>query len=257
MKFIVSANTDIGIARPTNQDSLSLKVLDTKQGYMVFVILCDGMGGLAKGELASTDVILAFEDWVRSKLPILSENDMDDIIFEQWKEIVVAENLKFNEYSMSHGEKLGTTAVAMLITQKYCYIMNVGDSRAYEINMNGIRQITHDHTFGNRELLAGRMTRQQVENDSRKNKLTECIGGSSINVKPDFFKIKVQRDSIYLLCSDGFVHKITSEEMHSMFNPENIRDKEKLNQVCIDAIELNKSRHEKDNITVAVIRTGD
>ena len=78
MKFIVSANTDIGIARPTNQDSLSLKVLDTKQGYMVFVILCDGMGGLTKGELASTDVILAFEDWVRSKLPILSENDINN-----------------------------------------------------------------------------------------------------------------------------------------------------------------------------------
>lgn len=257
MKFIVSASTDIGISRPTNQDSLSLKVLDTKQGYMVFAILCDGMGGLTKGELASADVVLAFEDWVRLELPVLSENDIDEIIFEQWKDIVVAENLKFNEYYMSHGEKLGTTAVTMLITPKYCYVMNVGDSRAYEINMNGIRQITQDHTFGNRELLAGRMTRQQVESDSRKNKLTECVGGSSVDVKPDFFKFKVQKNSIYLLCSDGFVHKITSEEMYSMFNPHNVRDKEKLNQTCIDAIELNKSRREKDNITVAVIRTGD
>lgn len=53
MNFLVSANTDVGTVKTTNQDSLDIKVLNTVQGKMVFAILCDGMGGLANGEVAS------------------------------------------------------------------------------------------------------------------------------------------------------------------------------------------------------------
>ena len=68
MNFIVSANTDIGITKSTNQDSLSVKVINTPLGRMTFAILCDGMGGLAKGEVASASVIRAFDQWLYNEL---------------------------------------------------------------------------------------------------------------------------------------------------------------------------------------------
>ena len=61
MNYIISANTDIGIVKSTNQDSLSVKVINTSIGKMAFAILCDGMGGLEKGEVASASVIRAFD----------------------------------------------------------------------------------------------------------------------------------------------------------------------------------------------------
>ncbi|MEE3458276.1 MAG: serine/threonine-protein phosphatase, partial [Candidatus Faecousia sp.] len=65
MNYIVTANTDIGISKNTNQDSVSLKVMNTPQGRMALAVLCDGMGGLAKGEVASASLLRAFDRWAR------------------------------------------------------------------------------------------------------------------------------------------------------------------------------------------------
>ena len=72
MNFIVTGNTDIGLTKSTNQDSMSIKIINTKQGRMVLVVLCDGMGGLDKGEVASASVVRAFDKWVREALPELT-----------------------------------------------------------------------------------------------------------------------------------------------------------------------------------------
>ena len=63
MNFIISATTDIGTTKKTNQDSLSMKVIRTPAGRMVFAVLCDGMGGLSSGEVASATVVKAFHEW--------------------------------------------------------------------------------------------------------------------------------------------------------------------------------------------------
>ena len=78
MNFIVSANTDIGIVKDTNQDSLSVKVINTPIGRMSFAVLCDGMGGLAKGEVASASVIRAFDTWAKQELPSLCNAPLDE-----------------------------------------------------------------------------------------------------------------------------------------------------------------------------------
>ena len=94
MNFIISANTDIGIAKDTNQDSLSVMVLNTPQGKMAFSILCDGMGGLAMGEVASAAVINAFRRWVYEELPKLCYAPLEDVtIRTQWEKIIQEQNL--------------------------------------------------------------------------------------------------------------------------------------------------------------------
>ena len=89
MNFIVSARTDIGLTKTTNQDSLSMRVVNTPQGRMVFAVLCDGMGGLDKGEVASASVIRAFDNWLRNDLPTLCGAPIEDsVIRQQWNNIV-------------------------------------------------------------------------------------------------------------------------------------------------------------------------
>ena len=67
---MAAAQTDIGLVKQVNQDSLTVKVADTKLGEVSFAVICDGMGGLAKGELASAILVRAFEKWFYEQLPL-------------------------------------------------------------------------------------------------------------------------------------------------------------------------------------------
>ena len=254
MNFIISANTDVGISKDTNQDSLTSMVLNTPLGRMAFCVLCDGMGGLAKGEVASASVITAFRNWAVNDLPDLCGQPLEDAtIRSQWEEIVDCQNAQIKAYGARQGIRLGTTAVVMLLTQTRYYILNVGDSRAYELT-TGLRQITNDQTFVAREVALGHMTPEQAENDSRRNVLLQCIGASD-EVYPDMFFGEVAQNAVYLLCSDGFRHEITAQEIYEKLQPGVLFDDYTMQQNTIGLIELNKQRRERDNISAALVRT--
>lgn len=254
MNFIVSADTDVGISKATNQDSLSIKVFATKQGPMAFAVLCDGMGGLEKGEVASAAVVQAFDVWAKTQLPALCEAPISDgVIRAQWERVIAEQDAAIKAYGARRGVRLGTTVVAMLLTQTRYYILNVGDSRAYELTAQ-IRQITRDQTFVAREVTLGNMTEQQAKTDSRRSVLLQCVGASD-NVYPDMFFGQTQANALYLLCCDGFIHEITSDEIFSALRPDTLSNEQVMHQRALELIERNKRRMERDNITVALIRT--
>lgn len=254
MNFIISANTDIGISKNTNQDSLTTMVMNTPQGRMAFSVLCDGMGGLEKGEVASASVINAFRQWAVTELPQLCNAPLEDtLIRSQWERIIEEQNRTIKAYGARSGVRLGTTVVAMLLTQTRYYILNVGDSRAYELT-DGVYQITADQTFVAREIAAGRMTPEQAETDPRRSVLLQCVGASEV-VYPDLFFGDVQQDAVYMLCSDGFRHEITDEEVYAKLQPGVLFDDYTMQKHTLDLIELNKQRMERDNISVALVRT--
>lgn len=254
MNFIVSANTDIGLTKSTNQDSLSVMVVNTVQGRMVFAILCDGMGGLDKGEVASASVINAFRTWAYNDLPQLCQAPLEDaVIRSQWDKIVTDQNLTIKHYGARQGVRLGTTVVAMLLTQTRYYILNVGDSRAYELN-GGLRVMTADQTFVAREIALGHMTPEQAATDSRRSVLLQCVGASD-EVYPDMYFGDVQPNTVYMLCSDGFRHEITPEEIYEKLQPGVLFDEYTMQQNTLSLIELNKQRQERDNISVVLVRT--
>ncbi len=254
MNFIVSADTDVGIKKKTNQDSLSVKVVNTPMGRMAFAVLCDGMGGLEKGEVASATAIKAFSSWVTEVLPALSSTPITaDSIRLGWQNIVTETNEKIKLYGKRNGINLGTTAVIMLLTQTDYYIMNVGDSRAYEI-FTETQQLTNDQTFVAREIALGRMTPQQARVDKRRNILLQCIGASE-KVYPDFFTGTLKKDAVYMLCSDGFRHEITPQEIFDRLRPDRMTSRELMSKNTVELIELNKQRRETDNISAALVRT--
>lgn len=132
MQYIISASTDVGIKKSTNQDSLSVLKMNSSIGELVFAILCDGMGGLKKGEVASASVIKAFDSWVKDKLgSLLAHGFNSDDIYTQWDDIIRTQNNKIMSFGRNLGVSVGTTIVAALFVGNQYYAVNVGDSRAY------------------------------------------------------------------------------------------------------------------------------
>lgn len=254
MNFTVSANSDIGIKRKTNQDSTSVLVAQSSIGPIAFGVICDGMGGLAKGEMASSTLLNALIRWFKEVMPEnIAVGISDSMIKSQWNRIVLEQNENIKAYGRSQGINLGTTVSAILITQERYFIMNVGDSRVYEI-AGSVRQLTEDQTVVAQELKYGRITPEQAAVDPRQSVLLQCVGASQ-NVIPDFFFGTPVQNATYMLCSDGFRHLITEQEMYNFFNANILSDTEVMDRHSLELIEINKQRMEKDNITVALIRT--
>lgn len=255
MRFIATYHTDVGISKKTNQDSLALKIVDTKQGQVAFGIVCDGMGGLSKGELASKEVTIAFCKWFDEIfVPDIQNHSFDENeLMNQWNNLIQNMNEKLGEYGNLNNIMLGTTISAILIFKEFYYIVHVGDSRIYQMTKSNL-QLTKDQTFIARELAAGRMTADQARRDPRRSVLLQCVGASQ-TVEPEFLKGRTETDAVYMLCSDGFRHVIMDDEMMERIGPKVQPDQEILKQGCIYLTELVKSRKENDNITVALIRT--
>ncbi len=254
MNFIVSATTDIGLTKSTNQDSYNVRVFSTKQGKVVLAVLCDGMGGLAKGEVASASLVNAFCKWADNKLPLLCEKKIEDSdIRADWVGITTEYNEKIKAYAASCGTSMGTTVTALLLTEDRYYIINVGDTRAYEI-ADAVTVLTKDQTVVAKEVELGHLTPEEAERDSRRSVLLQCIGASDI-VCPDMFFGDTKLNAVYMLCSDGFRHEIAEDEIYQFLNPNVMLDADGMKQNMDSLIELNKQRQERDNISVVSIRT--
>ena len=254
VNFIVSATTDIGLTKSTNQDSYSVRVFSTSLGKVVFAILCDGMGGLSKGEVASGSLVNAFCKWADNRLPILCREDItESAIRADWIGIATEYNEKIKFYGRSCGTSMGTTVTAILLTPKRYYIINVGDTRAYEIT-DAVTVLTKDQTVVAREVELGHLTPEEAKRDSRRSVLLQCVGASE-EVYPDMFFGDTKLNAVYMLCSDGFRHEITKDEIYQYLGPNVMVDAEGMKQNMEALIELNKQRQERDNISVISIRT--
>lgn len=251
MKFEVTANTDIGIFKDTNEDSLLVKHAKYQDKEILMAIVCDGMGGLAKGELASATVIREFSDWFDNDLAKeLQSLDMD-IIAEKWSLQLKILNQKILNHGKSIGKMLGTTFTGMLFVDDKLMINHVGDSRAYYIGED-IEILTEDQTVVAKAVREGSMTAEEAKTHKQRNVLIQCIGASR-EVVPDMI-VSVARQGTYLICSDGFRHEITIEEIHAYLNPYILENKELMSEHTEHLISLVKKRNEKDNISAIVIK---
>lgn len=254
MNILTAVCTDIGIKKDTNQDSLCIKVAETDIGKVVMAVICDGMGGLAKGEIASASVVEAFSRWFDSELPAQLQKYKLDSIRLRWEDIIQDMNVRIAEYGKSIGIQLGTTlSVLLLIDDKVSLIGHVGDSRVYEIDDNGAKVLTIDQTVVANEVRLGRMTQEQAAVDPRRSVLLQCIGASR-TVVPDYFVGSPTRGKVYMLCSDGFRHVVTLEEIARMFAPCNLTDEADMEERITTLIEENKKRGETDNITAMLLK---
>lgn len=251
VRFAATADTDIGICKSTNQDSILIKHGIAGTAEVLMAVICDGMGGLAKGELASAVVVRAFSEWFDEYLPLeLAHVDMN-VIAGKWTLMLKDLNLRIAEYGSREGKSLGTTFTGILFIDRQYLIVHVGDTRVYHIDSQ-MDQLTEDQTFVAREIRRGSMTKQQARTDKRRNLLLQCVGASK-TVEPQIL-IGETKTGVYMLCSDGFRHEITDEEMCRELTPARMINKQAMHNSARNLIELVKSRQERDNISVVIIK---
>lgn len=253
MRYLGSAVSDIGISKKTNQDSVCLKIAETEtHGQIAMCVMCDGMGGLEKGELASATVIRAFEEWFEMQLPGKIFSLSWEGLSAEWKRLIQVCNDRIMEYGKQEGVRLGTTVSALLLMNGRYLIAHVGDSRVYRIT-DSFEQLTEDHTYVAREVKRGNMTAEQARHDPKRNVLTQCVGASGI-VTPEILQGETEEDTVYMLCSDGFRHELSEEELFEEFRPLHVRDVEEMERNSRALVERVKKRKERDNISVALVK---
>lgn len=253
MRYIGSAVTDTGIYRKTNQDSVCIKIAESKhRGQVAMAIVCDGMGGYEKGELASAEVIRTFSSWFEKQLPKIVCHCTWLQLQTQWKKLLNDSNKKILQFGQKNNLSLGTTFSAILCIENEYMIMHVGDTRIYSINTR-MRQLTDDHTVTARKVRNGEISLKEAENDRQSHVLTQCIG-HSLNMEPQILYGEILEDTLFLLCSDGFRHVIKENEIFEKFRVEQMDCIDTMEAKERECIELIKQRKEKDNITVALLK---
>lgn len=253
MRFLAVAHTDTGISKQVNQDAFCLKIAKTSNENIAFAVLCDGMGGLRSGELASALVVNAYAKWFENELPLMIKDRLDlKLIQKRWNDIAVEQGRKIMEYGQSEGISLGTTLTAILIVNNQYIYIQVGDSRIYKLSQK-IEQITKDQTLVSREVEQHRLTEDEARVDKRKNILLQCVGASK-TIVPDIQIGTLTEENVFLLCSDGFRHEVSDEEMFGVMAPSLLASEEMMKKCLVDLVNLNKKRNEKDNITAIAIK---
>lgn len=235
--------TDPGCARSQNQDSFIMEQLDR---HTLLCVVCDGMGGAKSGNIASSLAVDVFVQEIKQTwTPGMEREQLDRMLFSALKLAnftVYDQSRQFEEFT-----GMGTTLVAALIHGKTATVVNVGDSRAYCIDREGISQLTVDHSLVQMMVARGEMTPEQARNYPGKNLITRAIGTEPV-VNGDIFHHTVERGDCLLLCTDGLSNIIDEQEI--LFEVVHGQDKQ---QCCQRLLEIAKNRGAPDNVTSVLI----
>lgn len=245
----VAACTDKGLVRPINEDSYRISVDQS------LFVLSDGMGGAAKGEVASAMAVEAVIRSLREKgadgFPKLftssaePSNGTDSLV----RAIEMA-NREIHEHGMRNPEcrGMGSTIVAACISGTRLSLAHVGDSRAYLFRADVLQQLTSDHSLVAEQVRRGLMSHQQAAASELQSLLTRALGTEE-SVSVDADEIELFPGDSLLLCSDGLTRMVPENEIAAILT--------QIPSVRIAAERLVSRANEhggQDNITVIVIR---
>ena len=252
MRFIYCCQTDTGTERKNNQDSLVVKSRVTREHTVVLAAVCDGVGGLACGGMASRKAADMLSNWFDYELPqIMVQPDAGEAIRYRFRQAV--QNISGEIYYNNLKQQItsATTLTALVLWDNQYLIGHAGDSRIYEIGRT-VRQLTKDHSWVAKEVSEQRMTEEQARRDPRKNIIFKCAGAEP-DMEPDILKGTVRENIMFVLCTDGFWHHIRPEEWKMYFSPAAHLTEKELSENLYYMTEQVKFRGESDNITAIAI----
>lgn len=206
MNFNFYTLSDKGEFRSSNQDCAYAKTFSDDKGTAFFGVVCDGMGGLAHGEVASSTVVKSFAEWFEKDYPLVPHNEtFEDTVALQWQKIVSDCNDVLRNMSAQNAESMGTTLSALLLADGRFYAAQIGDSRVYIGNgsENLFVALTKDHSMVAEMAENGLMTAEEARLSKEKNVLTRCIGVMR-EVRADYYSGNLNRGDYFVICSDGF-----------------------------------------------------
>ncbi len=258
--------TDVGITRDHNEDAFAILDLATGQTHAelqegvldvglrgVVLVVADGMGGAAAGEIASEMAVEAVLDTFRAQWMNNVGRDTDTFV-ETIRDAADTANHRIYAYASAHPEHagMGTTATIAGLFGTSLYLAQIGDSRAYIVRDGVALQITKDQSLMQQLIEAGEMTVDQAEVSERRNIILQALGPDS-TVRPDFTQQPLARGDTLVLCSDGLTTHLRATDIARIVGASTGPD-----DACEQLIAAANAEGGHDNITVVVTQfTGD
>lgn len=258
----IAGLTDIGLVRTHNEDSYLFADLASGDsttagedrrfrvsGSPALMIVADGVGGAASGELASSIATqeafqhLKFE-WDRGEMKGAVA------IADTMRHAVLAANSAILDHARSNPSHrgMGTTATVALVAGDMVYLAQVGDSRAYIVRDGAAQQVTKDQSLVQRLVDAGRLTPEQAEKSEHRNIILQALGPEE-SVVPELTRERLRSGDIVLLCSDGLSNQVTASEMARM-----VGSTDDISSLCASLVARAIDTGAPDNVTVVAAR---
>jgi len=247
--------TDIGQLRQLNEDSL----LTLEAGFvhrsasrpLGLYVVADGAGGHAAGDVASGIVVRTLAQHASKTLFSLSLDEVAPGAFdvEGWlgQAVQVCNEAVHEQRNTSHTD-MGTTLVMAVVMSGEAFIAHVGDSRAYVVNAESIRQITVDHSWVQRMVDTGQITPEEARTHERRNVIYKMIGDRP-KIDPDINQVMLESGDCLLLCSDGLSGPVEDADMHHIVTTSNSPQ-----EACQRLIDAANRAGGPDNISVVIVR---
>ncbi len=252
-RLFASVYSDKGTRKTVNQDNFFLngKILHnirdttTEQTGLyqdgVFAV-CDGMGGESDGEIASRIAV----DEIGGMYQSVKYPDKQVV----WS-VISGANQKICDFMKAKGEHMGSTMVMAVVQDKQLSVYNIGDSRCYLVNKNGVRKLTKDHTLIAQMVESGMLTEEQAKTDRRRHQLVQHLGilSEDMTLSPYYAQVEIFPDDVILLCSDGLTDTLDENAIRTI-----ILHNEDINRLAYELVSEAKGRGSTDNITAMVIK---
>jgi protein phosphatase len=238
LRIAVSALSDVGCVRTNNEDSFGY---DEALGIYV---VCDGMGGMASGEVASAHAVSAlvntFADSASSGLPVSSRllHAINMANRDVWENGQIPEN-----------KGMGTTAVAAALDGNKLIVGNVGDSRAYIVQDGQCVQLTVDHSYINELIRNGTIAIENAHNvdlQGMESVITRAVGVAA-DVQPDFYSVDLKPGTAALLATDGLTRYVLQDEISAILQASPFES------AVANLIDVAKQRGGQDNVTCILL----
>ena len=250
LHYTAAAASARGRKRPSNEDAFGLSV---ENGVY---LVCDGMGGAAAGEVASS---LAVDEMLRLlDHRAAGENGSKSAAMpKRAEEAIIAAIFAANEAIFSRAQRsqklsgMGTTLVGLLVEEQRVWVFNVGDSRCYRLRKRRLEQVTLDHSLVEEQVRLGRMSRAEALRSPLRNVITRALGTQS-RVTPDIFEVEPEPGNLFMLCSDGLTRELNDSLIESLLTAD-----QPLDSICARLVEAAKKAGGHDNITCILVRAGE
>lgn len=239
--YSAAAATDRGRKRPSNEDAFAYSV-----EHGVYLV-CDGMGGAAAGEIASS--LAADETLKQLSRRIGNGVEAADLAHAAEEAIGIANDAIFKRAERNQKlSGMGTTLVGLIVDERRVLVFNVGDSRCYLLRNKRIQQLTMDHSLVEEQVRLGRMTRSEALRSPLKNVITRALG-TQTRVTPDVFEHEAEPGDLFLLCSDGLTRELSDAQIESVLACDLT-----LAVLCSKLVEAAMNAGGHDNITCLLVR---
>lgn len=251
----ILAKSDIGKAREMNQDSYY--VSDLEKDELKLYILADGMGGYKGGEIASSLAVANAKNYICNNFK-KTKKDRESILKLVRYAVEFANRVVYEKSQESKElQDMGTTLDVCLVYNNKVFIGHVGDSRVYRIRKNIMRKLTTDHSYVEKLVKEGTITKEEAFNHPKKNMLLKALGCNSL-VEPDVICKGFLKDDILLMCSDGLTNMLKENEIYNLLlnNPDNPEEAliknandlggyDNITTIIIDNIEISEETKER------------